>query len=320
MTRYLFSYFTSQNDPDGEQVRFARSVADDPLHWEALRGGEPVLRWTGGRGGVRDPFLLRAAGLPGETAAFYLLGTDMRAHGQDTREFWDAEQRHGSRGIVVWESADLVTWGEPRLELVAPSAAGNAWAPEAVFDAERGEYLVFWASQLHGDGAERGDSYNRMLAATTRDFRQWSEPVVWSDPGHSVIDATVVREGEWWYRFVKDERSPASDTPAAKFITVERSRDLRATEWELVQDRVGAGTADRPGVAHGEGPIVVPAADGGPVVLLIDEFGLRRYLPFVGAALDTDAWTLAEDFALPPGASHGSVLAITDEEWGRLSR
>lgn len=317
MSHYLFSYFTNQTDPDGEQVRFARSRGTSPLFWNELNDGEPILLWTRGRGGVRDPFLLRAAGLPDETAAFYLIGTDMRAHGHDDPAFWAEDQRHGSRGIVVWESANLVDWSEPRLEIVAPESAGNTWAPEATFDEEAGEYLVYWASMLYEPGEERRDSYNRMLAATTRDFRSFSTPFVWSDPGHSVIDATVVRDGEWWYRFIKDERTPASDTPGAKFITVERSRDLRATSWTLVREGVGAGIPGSPGIVHGEGPIIVQV-DGEPPHLFIDEFGMRRYVPFIGDRIDTASWRIAPSYDLPRGASHGSILAISEAEWKRL--
>jgi hypothetical protein len=320
MNHYLFSYFTNQSEPDGEQVRFARSLGGDPLHWEPLNHGRPVLTWTGGQGGTRDPFLLRAAGIPGETASFYLLATDMRAHGRDTREFWEADQRHGSCSIVVWESADLIHWSEPRLEKVAPPEAGNTWAPEATFDPNTGEYLVYWASKLYdeSDPEHTASSYNRMLAATTTDFRTFSEPFVWSDPGHSVIDATVVREGEWWYRFAKDERTPDSSTPAAKFITSERSRELRAETWELVTEGIGRSLPGRPGLVHGEGPIAVPGADGRPPYLVIDEFGLRNYMPFTADHLGSDEWRAVAEHELPPGARHGSILPITEDEWKRV--
>ena len=118
---YLFAYFTSQNEPDGEQVRFARSRGTSPLFWEEIGGGAPVLRSTVGTQGVRDPFLVRAAGLAGERAAFYLIATDLRVHGNDTETFWREQQRVGSRSIVAWESADLVSWSPPRLIEVAPA-------------------------------------------------------------------------------------------------------------------------------------------------------------------------------------------------------
>lgn len=324
MTRYLFTYFTNQASADGEQVRFARSAGSDPLHWEPLNGGQPVLTWTGGRQGARDPFLLRAAGLPGETASFYLLATDMRAHGHDTKEFWETDQRSGSRSIVVWESSNLVEWSEPRLVEVAPPEAGNTWAPEATFDPATQEYFVYWASKMYSSsdelhvGTSAADNYNRMLAASTRDFREFSSATVWVDPGWSVIDATVVRDGDTFYRFIKDERTPDSSTPEAKFITVEKSTELRSTTWEVVADGVGRSIPGHEGIVHGEGPIIVPAREDGPWVLLIDEFGLRSYIPFVGDRVDTAEWRIADDYLMPPGARHGSVIAVSDDEWCRL--
>ena len=35
--------------------------------------------------------------------------------------------------------------------LVSPETAGNTWAPEAYYDDELGEYVVFWASKLYAD-------------------------------------------------------------------------------------------------------------------------------------------------------------------------
>ena len=238
---FLFSYFTSQNDSDGEQVRFARSRGTSPLYWEQIAAGEPFLRSTVGTRGVRDPFLVRAAGLPGEGAKFYLIATDMRVHGSDEATFWPEQQRHGSRNIVVWESADLVSWSNPRLVELAPPEAGNAWAPEATFDEHTGSYFVYWASKLYGVGSDRSeDEYNRMLCSTTKDFRVFTPAAVWLDPGRSVIDATVAQSGTDYFRFVKDERTLDSSTPAAKFITQERSSSLRSTEWELVAEGVGS--------------------------------------------------------------------------------
>lgn len=67
---YAFAYFTTAEDEDGEQVRLARSVGEDPLHWEALNNGRPIVTSRVGSRGLRDPFLLRAAGLPEESAHF----------------------------------------------------------------------------------------------------------------------------------------------------------------------------------------------------------------------------------------------------------
>jgi len=125
-----------------------------------------------------------------------------------------------SSTIVIRESTDLVHWTDPRLVEVAPEGAGNAWAPEACYDRGLGAYVVYWASRL------RGSTYNTMLYATTKDFRVFSAPQVWHDPGHSVIDSTVLEHDGTYYRYTKDERDPASGSPGSKFITAEKSPTL----------------------------------------------------------------------------------------------
>ncbi|HEY4898123.1 MAG TPA: glycoside hydrolase family 43 protein [Candidatus Nanopelagicaceae bacterium] len=315
---YLFAYFTSSDDEDGEQVRFARSVARDPLHFEILADGNPVLLSTIGTRGVRDPFLLRAVGLPGETAQFYLIATDLRIRGLNPDTAWAEVQRDGSRSIVIWESSDLVEWSAPRLVELAPTGAGNAWAPEAIYDSESRRYFVFWASTLH-DKTEI-QPYNQMLAAWTTDFVNFSETFTWVNPGWSVIDATVVQSGEYFYRVIKDERSATSALPTAKYLTIERSTTLATHDYSLVADGVGSkdpGDGREP-LHQGEGPILVWSNEQALWYLFIDEFTLRRYIPFESSDLASGVWRMSKNYEMPPGASHGSILAITHTEWENL--
>lgn len=308
---YLFAYFTSAAEEDGEQVHFARSTGPGPLDWEALNGGRPVLRSDVGECGVRDPFLLRAAGLPGETASYYLLATDLCIARRNPDTAWEDCIRAGSRSIVVWESSDLVSWSEPRLVQIAPPQAGNAWAPEATFDPTTGSYLVYWASTPHQD-AHPGNAYHRMFACNTVDFRTFTPARIWVDRGWSVIDSTVVESGGFYYRFSKDELSEDSSNPDAKHITVERSTTLDSTRYGPVATGIGGNE-----LVHGEGPIVVPGSEPDQWFLFIDEFGLRRYTAFTSASLDARTWTPVNS-KLPPGASHGSILALSEDEWSRL--
>ncbi|MEP6844232.1 MAG: glycoside hydrolase family 43 protein [Pseudolysinimonas sp.] len=313
----LFAYFTRQDEADGEQVRFARSENADLLHWDELAGGRPVLLSTVGTRGVRDPFLIRSAGLVGETAAFYLIATDLRIHDLDPDFGWDHAQSHGSRSIVIWESQDLIHWSPPRLAEVAPPDAGNAWAPEAIFDAESQRYLVFWASTHREVDGSCG--YNRMLACWTTDFRIFTAPFVWADPGWSAIDATVVQSKGSFYRLLKDERSSDSALPAAKYLTLERSRTLESTNWELVQDGIGSAQPVAAGaLRHGEGPILLWNESTRKWLIFIDEFTLRGYIPFEANDL-AGRWTMCESYRLPAGASHGSILQITEAEWDSLA-
>ena len=309
-TGYAMSYFTGEGTADGEQIRMSLSRGDDALHWQELNGGEPVLTSDLGTGGLRDPFIIRSP----EGDKFYQIATDLRMYGGSGGS-WDQVQRTGSRSVMVWESEDLVNWTDRRLVEVAPETAGNTWAPEAYYDEELGSYVVFWASKIYApdDPEHTGSTYNKMMYATTRDFRTFSEPAVWHDPGYSVIDSTVIRHDGSYYRFTKDERNPSSDTPCSKFITVEKSQELTSGAYGLVADCVGKGAVER-----GEGPAVFKSNTEEKWYLLIDEFGGRGYVPFESTDLDSGHWSVSTDYSLPAGARHGTVLPVTQEEYERL--
>ncbi|MFL5993861.1 MAG: immunoglobulin-like domain-containing protein, partial [Streptomyces sp.] len=216
---YMFSYFTGEGTSDGEQLYSALSKGNDPLKWRELNDGKPVLTSTLGEKGLRDPFIIRSP----EGDKFYQIATDLRIYGNGD---WDAAQRTGSKSIMIWESTDLVHWTNQRLVKISPDSAGNTWAPEAFYDAKRGEYVVFWASKLYDNADHSGDTYNRMMYATTRDFYTFSEPKVWIDRGYSVIDSTMIQHDGTYYRLSKDERNNTSSTPNSKFIFEEKSDSI----------------------------------------------------------------------------------------------
>jgi hypothetical protein len=307
-TGYLFSYFTGEGTADGEQLHFALSQGNTPLTWSELNGGKPVLTTSLGTKGVRDPFIIRSP----EGDKFYQIATDLRIYGNGD---WDASQRTGSKSIVVWESTDLVHWTDQRLVKVSPDTAGNTWAPEAMYDASLGAYVVFWASKLYAadDPNHTGSTYNRMMYATTRDFWTFSEPKVWKDPGYSVIDSTVTEHNGTYYRLTKDERNNTSSTPCSKFIMEERSTSLINPDWDLVAECLGKG-----GVSAGEGPSIFKSNVEDKWYLLIDEFGGRGYVPFSSTDLASGTWTMEPKYSLPNKPRHGTVIGITQAEWDRL--
>jgi hypothetical protein len=187
----------------------ALSLGNDPLYYRELNAGEPVLTSSLGTRGLRDPFVIRSP----EGDSFHLIATDLRTSGDtgDTVQLtWDRAERVGSKSIMVWDSTDLVNWTGQRLVKVSPDTAGNTWAPKACYADELGTYVVFWASKLctREDPDHTGTTYNRTLYATTTDFRTFSEPRVWHDPGHAMIDSAVIKHDGVYYRYTKDERDP----------------------------------------------------------------------------------------------------------------
>ena len=277
---YLFTHFTGEGTANGEQVYFALSQGNDPTRWRQLNGGRPVLTSTVGNRGVRDPFIIRSP----QGDRFFQISTDQRMYGDGD---WDAAQRRGSKSILVWESTDLVNWSAPRVVRVSPDTAGNTWAPEAYYDEGLGKYVVFWASKIYAanDPNHTGNTYNRMMYATTSDFRTFSAAQVWVDKGYSTIDSTLIKHNGTYYRLTKDERS-GSESACGKFILEEKSTTILNRNYSFVAECIGRG-----GISQGEGPLIFKSNTEERWYTFIDEYGGRGYVPFTTTDLNSGQWT-----------------------------
>ncbi|KAK1633785.1 hypothetical protein BDP81DRAFT_451765 [Colletotrichum phormii] len=125
---------------------------------------------------------------------------------------WDAAQRQGSKGIFVWESTDLVNWTNERLVVVENSSAGMVWAPEAIWDAAKGQYLVHWASKFYptSDPNHTGSPGAIVIRyAYTSDSKTFSTPQTYIDKSPTnIIDLNILptgTDGKSFVRFLKDE-------------------------------------------------------------------------------------------------------------------
>lgn len=293
---FLFVTFTGEKYAEGEQIYFALSA--DGRNWSALNDAQPVLTTDLGEQGARDPYLIRAA--DGET--FYLIATDLSIY---RNRDWGRAVRAGSHAILVWESTDLVNWSEPRLVNVAPDDAGCTWAPEAIYDAEAGNYLVFWASTTARDEFAK----HRIWAARTSDFHTFSEPFIYIEKPHHVIDTTIVHDGSTYVRFTKDEEFKA--------ITMERADHL-AGPWSDVPE---FSLAHEVGFEGPECYQIGPAAPGEPPVwtLILDNYAKGRgYIPFTTTDLASGQFERDGNFTFPFRFRHGSVLPLTAAEFARL--
>lgn len=298
---FLFSTFRDETTPLSEQIYMA--ISEEGRHWEALSGGKPVLVSNVGEKGVRDSFLLRSH----DGQKVWLIATDLCiARNRD----WKRATRAGSRSIVVWESSDLVHWSQPRLATVAPDDAGCAWAPEAIYDEDAGDYLVFWASTTRRDNFSK----QRIWAAHTKDFRSFDKPFMYVEKPDHVIDIDIARDGNTYYRFTKDDRT--------KSIGMETSKKLMGPWQEMPQFKSGQGK-------NFEGPIcyrLKAAVNGQPPewCLLLDNVsdrigrGAFGYVPFITHDLSTGQFTPATDFHFPYPFRHGAVLPVTTAERERL--
>lgn len=300
MTAFLMAYFRPEQEPDGEQIRFAVSESGDPTSWTPLSGGRPILRTTIGEQGARDPFLVRTGD------GVVVLATDLRVH---PHEDWDRAVRHGSRDLLVWHSPDLVVWSGPELVRVSPDGAGNTWAPKAFWSARRGAWVVIWASAIYSEGRRTEAAHQRLLASTTTDFRRFSEPWTYLDPGHDVIDASFLVEGDHWFRFSANAQGPDHPADRGHHIFVELGTDLEDPRFRPQIVDLG-----KPELVHAEGPAPFTDPATGRHYLLMDEHGIRGYRLFAADDLVAGRWHEVPDAKLPPQARHGSVIPISDDE------
>lgn len=293
---FLFATFKGEQSPMTEQVYFG--LSRDGRDWKALKDGEPVLVSTLGEKGVRDPYLIRSP--DGEKV--FAIATDLSIH--LSQHNWDRAVTAGSRSIVVWETEDLVDWGEPRLVEVAPDGAGCTWAPEAIYDKEQGDYLVFWASTTRRDEFKK----HRIWAARTKDFREFGEPFIYIEKESDVIDTTIVSEGGRYYRFSKDETTKA--------IMMESCETL-AGRWSEVDGFSLAGLKGYEGPACFK---LEEEEDGkAKWCLMIDFYSKGEgYKPFVTEDLSSGEFDPAPDIRFPFRFRHGSVLPVSEEEYQRL--
>jgi hypothetical protein len=290
---YLFVTFKGEQTPLTEQIYFATSR--DGREWTSLNNGDPVLVTDIGEKGARDPYLFRSR----DGRKFFLIATDLS---------WNRDRsvsravRAGSRSILVWESADLVNWSAPRLVKVAPADAGCTWAPEAVYDEENGDYLVFWASTSRRDNFSK----QRIWAARTKDFVTFGEPFVYIEEPNHVIDTTIVHDGDAYYRFTKDE--------TYKAVTMETAPRLSGPWTGVTGFNLGK-------LVGYEGPAIYqlePASPGKPAVwgLILDYYSKGQgYQPWTTTNLAGGDFQPAQGFKFPFKFRHGSVLPLSTEEY-----
>ena len=90
----------------------------------------------------------------------------------------------------------------------------NCWAPEIFYDDKTEKFIIFWATSIPGRFPETdatgdpggGKTYNhRIYCVTTEDFKTYSDTKLFYDDGFSVIDATMVKDGEKYVLIFKDE-------------------------------------------------------------------------------------------------------------------
>ena len=302
MGAYLFAHFVgTESTANMEQIYF--SVSTDGTTWKTLNGGSPVLTSNVGEKGVRDPYILR-----GENGKFYIIATDLSIYNLGLTQGsnkWGYSQTNGSKNIIVWSSDNLTDWSAANPVKVGVDNAGCVWAPEAVYDAEKGKYMVFWASKVSTDNYGK----QRMYRSYTEDFTTFTEPEVYIDNQSSAIDTTIIQDKGMYYRFTKDETHSA--------VTMMKSASL-SSGWKDVDTYKINGVAGNTVTGY-EGPTIYKLNNENKWCLLLDFYSKSQgYKPFITNELTKGEFTSASDFNFDATYRHGTVMPITTAEYNAL--
>jgi beta-xylosidase len=277
---YLFSYF-KDNGEDGLHLAASR----DGLVWHALNEGCAILAPQVGGKLMRDPCICR--------------GPDGVYHMSWTTDW-------SERGIGIAHSRDLANWSDQTFLPVMehePTAL-NCWAPEIFFDDTEGQYMIFWSTSIPGRFPEtepfvdHPSGNNRIYFVTTRDFQTYSPTALLYDDGFMVIDASIVKDGNRYAMFLKDE----TGRPVPR-------KDIRLA---FADKPTGPWSPATPAFSPDwvEGPTALKIE--GEWFLYFDAYSRGRYEGI--KSRDLISWeSITDRLSFPPGVRHGTALVVPDD-------
>jgi beta-xylosidase len=281
------------------------AISDDLLTWTEITDEEPVLESKVGNLYWRDPFIIQA-----EDGTFHLLCTDGWA----------------SPSIVHASSKDLLAWSTQDIIPVMKAFPGvkNAWAPEACYDRQAKDYVIFWSSTVPSafpGHANKPEDYqnHRIYACRTKDFKTYSKTGLFFDPGFNCIDVSISHNNGKYLMAFKDERGNNAFFPgeiARKHVIVAWSGSLNGP-WSIEVEPVSRSSYDDDTSnnvkAWAEGPCVFWDTRGKKWWIFYEYFRSQKY----GAVHSKDGvhWTNVDDkLSFPPGVKHGTVFEVMDAD------
>lgn len=266
--------FTSFHDADQKFLRFLYSY--DGYHWTNVPGTF-LEAHVGVSKEFRDPSLSL-----GPDGVFHLV--------------WTAGWR-GDQGFGCASSKDLIHWSEQQFVPVMTNepTTVNVWAPEIFYDSAGQLFIITWASTIPGqfpDDLERHDNNHRLYYTTTRDFKKFAPEKLFFDPGFSVIDPFILKNGTQYVLVCKDNSRPHLNLRVA-------FSDSPLGPW----NDVSAPFAPK----CSEGPCALKI--GGDWLIYFDAYRKGIY----GAMRTRDFKTFTDvtaDISFPEGHKHGTALRV----------
>ena len=286
---YLFAYFTG-NDIKEESVHFA--VSNNGYNFRALNNNQAVIdsKQISSSGGIRDPHILRAA--DGKT--FYMVATDMVS-----AKGWDA-----NRAMVLLKSTDLVNWSSTVINIQKKYPNNEnlkrVWAPQTIYDAQKGKYMIYWSMQ-HGNDIDK--IYYAYANADFTDLETEPKQLFFSPTNGACIDGEIIFKNNKYHLFFKTEGSGAG-------IKVAVSNQL--TEGYVLRDQYVQQTK-----YPVEGAGVFKLNNSDDYILMYDLYTKGKY-QFTKTS-DLENFSVIDNaVTMNFHPRHGTVMPITAKELARL--
>jgi len=201
MAAYLLAYHRDET----HSLHFA--LSRDGYTFTALNDGKPVVNGDSiaREHGIRDPHIYR-----GPDGAFYTVMTDLHALGMEAgwrnTEFERDRKEYGwgnNYGFVMMKSWDLINWKHTAVRLDTLTSGlkeiGCAWAPEVVYDAEKGKLMIHFAMRFRNEPLRMyyvyvNDDFDRVETLPRLLFE-------YPEEGIGVLDANIIKFGGKYHMF-----------------------------------------------------------------------------------------------------------------------
>ncbi|MBQ4337925.1 MAG: glycoside hydrolase family 43 protein [Clostridia bacterium] len=300
---YLFCYFVG-NEPDEQAIHLA--VSTDGYNFKALNNNDAIIEQTKGTLCVRDPYILKGPDENGKDC-YFIIATDM-----DAMQGWTS-----NHALISWRSYDLVNWTDETVidirQFKGFENANRAWAPQAIWDADKGMYMVYWAtSTVENDCA--GHYY-----AYTKDFKTFvTEPQVlygrWNEPDPETgelrniqcIDGDIIynEKDGYYYLYFKEDLTQKIAYVKSKNLTgpYDEPYTICSLNWFGV-----------------EGSTMYRITGTDAWMMIMDEYSNGTFFAQMTRDFKTFRQVQRSTYSvnqLKP--RHGSVVAISEDEYFRL--
>jgi hypothetical protein len=273
---WLFIYF---KEPGNQGIYFA--LSRDGYHYTQLNDGQPWIAPAQSGEVMRDVFLTR-----GPDGRFQMV--------------WTWGWRGNSLGHA--SSPDLLTWSaQDEMPIMSDfPATNNVWAPETYWDGSKHQWLLIWSSSMKDSAGG-----NRIWYSLTPDFKNFSKPAVFFDPGYVTIDATIFHGKRGPYRLIFKQQTYDPLTYQERVAT----GPTLEGPWNNISGPINE--------SWSEGPSAIQV--GHRYIVFYDHYRPPRARYEAVATTDWKHWQdVTVETGLPEHAKHGSFLKITDAEAARL--